>query len=275
MMSPMSNRGIKEDLKILGLDSTEVEVYNYLLQYEYQSLLEISRALNIPRATIYKAGDRLVKKMFAEWVLGETGVRLKAVRPDKLSFIIRKKEKELENIKESLEKVKLNANEILYLVPKTQVRYYQGREGLRQMLWNCLKAKGEIFGYSEFGRIEVVGREFYNQYVKEFKLRGIRDRVITTENSIEYIKKHVISHNERHQLSKWDIRILKSDDYYISGDSSIYNNVYAISYWKKGEIVGVEIENPEFVKMHKSIFEIVWNNSIPLHKYIKKIGLKI
>src|SRR5690606_5091074 len=107
-----------------------------------------------------------------------------------------------------------------------------------------------------------VGEEFYNKYVEEFRFRKIRDRVIGNEDCLQYASGYVVK--GKHQLNKDDLRILPKKTFYVSGDTSIYNNTYAVCWWDKGEVVGVEIENPELVKIQKSIFEILWGIAKPI-----------
>ncbi|MDQ6985600.1 MAG: hypothetical protein Q9M91_02220 [Candidatus Dojkabacteria bacterium] len=151
-------------------------------------------------------------------------------------------------------------------MPKTQVRNYFGVEGIKQIIWNCLKAKTEVIGYSQFGRVSVVGEKFYSKYVEEFKLRKIVDRSITNELGLEHVRTFVKP--GEHQQNLDNVRMIPKDKYYVSGDTSIYNNIYAVCWWDKGEIVGIELENPKLVKLQKSIFEMMWSLAEPISKYI-------
>jgi sugar-specific transcriptional regulator TrmB len=242
-----------------------------LLGARSMGMLELSRATNIPRSSVYRIASELVKMKFAEWVVDKRGNEIKVVLPEQLGFVVEDKKEELGELQDALHNLKDMVGNIVSGVPKTQVRYYQGVDGLRQILWNALSAKKYVIGYSEFGRIEPVGQKFYDRWVKEFKVRKLSDRVITNEKNFDYLKKYVISTLDRHQLDKTGIRIIPSDIYYCTGDHSLYNDVYAMSYWKKGEIVGVEIENSELVKMHKSIFELLWGIAKPLDEYLDNL----
>lgn len=264
----VGGKDISENLKKLGLDDREIEVYLTLLNKESFTIWRLSKDSGVPRSTVYRVVEDLVSKKFAEWVVGHKVQMVKAVRPKDLGSLVEEKKSEYESARESLETLQGMVKDVMSEVPQTQVRYYQGKDGLKQLLWNSLKADKEVFGYSEFGRIEVTGKSFYNKYVAEFKKRGITDRAITNEVGLEYIKKHVLTDIDRHQLEESGIRLIPEDIYYVTGDHSMYNNVYAISYWKMGEVVGVEIENPELVKMHRSIFEMLWKMAEPLVKYL-------
>lgn len=261
-------KDIAQNLTNLGLSNKEVEVYMALLNSKAMTILEISEVTNIPRSTVYHLAERLVDKKFARWILEHKSTSLEALRPDDLTPIVNEKKDAFETASESLSELQKMVKSLTVNVPKTQVRYYQGREGIKQILWNTLKAEKEVVGYSEFGRISVTERKFYNEYVREFRNRGLTDRVVCNELGFDYIRKHVIDAPIKHQLEETSIKVIPQKIFYVSGDHSLYNNTYSICYWKKGEIVGVEIENEELVKMHKSIFEILWKTADPLSKHL-------
>ncbi|MBN2101094.1 helix-turn-helix domain-containing protein [Candidatus Dojkabacteria bacterium] len=261
---------IHQNLIRLGLDENEAEVYMTLLGAPSMTILELSRSTNIPRSTVYRIAESLAKKKFAEWIIEHNSKKVRAITPEYLGFVVKEKKTELEEAEVSLNNLQDMIGNIVTKVPKTQVRYYQGKEGIRQIIWNTLKAKKGVFGYSEFGRIEVVGRNFYNDYVQEFRARGLTDRVIANENCFGYLDKHVLTELEKHQLESTGIRIIPKKIFYCTGDHSLYNNIYSISYWRKNETIGVEIENEELVKMHASIFEMMWKIAEPVADFFKK-----
>ncbi len=262
----VDSNDIKQNLINLGLDENEVTVYIELLNSDSQSILEVSKAVNIPRTTVYRLCEKLVDKKFAEWIIHENSQRIKAVRPLHLKFLIEEKKTELEITENALTTLQSMISENINSLPKTEVRYYQGKEGLKQMIWNCLRAKKEVVGYSVYGRREVTGETFYTKYVEEFRLRKIKDRTVVNEEALNYIKGFM--NPQQHQQNFDEIRFLPKSKFYVKGDISIYNNIYAVSLWREGEVVGIEIENPEIVKMQKSIFEILWGIAEPIGKYL-------
>lgn len=254
-------------MKNLGLDERESSIYLSLLEGESMSILELSRDTGIPRTTLYRIVDSLINKRFVEEEVHENGSKLVVKRPEELDFIVKEGLQELDGMKDALSSLKEVAEEITSTVPRTKVRYYKGIEGLQQMLWNSLKGS-DVIGYSEFGRVDMVGKKFYEEYVKEFRFRGSKDRVVSNQKCLDYYLSHILSEENKHQLDKDGIKILDKEIFYVSGDTSIYNNVYAVSYWKGSEIVGVEIENDELVKLHRSIFEILWKQAKPIDRYL-------
>lgn len=270
MLSTMADtrdvKDIKQSLRNLGLDELEIKVYLASLTEDSRSILALSRETKIPRTSVYRAADDLVNKNFAHWVIKDKSKHLRAVKPDSLGFLLEDKREQLESTKNSLYSLQMMASQITKNVPQTQVRYYKGKEGMKQLIWNTLDAEEEIIGYSQFGRKVVVGDKFYDSYVAEFKKRDIRDRAIGNENALKYVRGYVLT--EKHQQTTDDVRIVPTTKFYVSGDNSMYNNIYAVSYWDKGEIVGIEIENAELVKLHTSIFELMWEIAKPVNEYL-------
>lgn len=253
----------------LGLSELEAQVYMFLISRGPSTALIISRSLDVPRTSIYDTLTRLNSHGLVAQVLRHKTTQYKASPIEAFHKIISEQEDKLSNMSSSLKNLEsLLANQAKDL-QNTEVRYYQGPEGLRQMIWNCLKAKQEIVGYSVFGRVEVVGNTFYQKFVKEFDSRGLSDRVIAnpTKRTMDYIFKDVKP--GFHQLSFQNIRTLEEKKLYIAGDTMIYNNIYAVSYWQGHEVVGVEIENPDFVRHELSIFELLWELARPISSSLK------
>ena len=241
-----------------GLSSLEARIYLWLAKNQPQTILELASNLEVARTSIYDNIQKLLEKGLVERVILQKSQKIKAMSLESLYLLLAKRRTELEIAEKSLIELKKNISFTPDPSIATEVRYYKGAVGLQQMLWNSLNANKEIVGYSVFGRAEVVGEKFMSQWVLEFKRRGLRDRVIanTAKEVVDYIKKVVIP--KPHQLKVSDIRFLDKKELYIAGDIMIYNNIYAVCYWKEGEVVGFEIDNPEFVKSQLSIFEKLW-----------------
>lgn len=256
--------GKNENLRQLGLSDLEATLYIYLSENIPSSALDLSRSLVIPRTSVYDTLTRLSEKGLVERVIVSKSTLYKASPISRFDSIISGEKEKITAMTNSLRLLQTQLKPRVGELKSTEVRYYQGAEGMRQMIWNCLRAKKEIVGYSVFGRVEVVGTKFYDHFVKEFASRSLGDRVIAspTKRTMDYIFKDVKP--GFHQLSFQNIRCLEEEDLYIAGDTMIYNNIYAVSYWHGNEVVGVEIENPDFVKHELSIFELLWKTAKPI-----------
>jgi predicted DNA-binding transcriptional regulator len=252
-------------LTSFGLSPIESRIYLSLIQNTDQTIVQIAKETKIPRTTLYEHIQSLIKRGLVEQIIRYKSQSFKAFPIDILQNLIVQEQKRVEHLGTTLTELK---RELPLLserssLPETQVRYYHGASGFRQMMMHSLEAVGEFNGYSEFGRAHIVGQKFVEQWAEEVKKRHIIDRVITkrTKEIIAYL-----SETEQFHLRKefQRTRFLDEKLFPITGDVTMYNNTFAASWWTKGEVVGVEIENPEFVKLQKSIFELLWNIAKPL-----------
>jgi sugar-specific transcriptional regulator TrmB len=256
-----------QKMKSFDLDKRESEIYLSLLESGEMSVLEISKRTEIPRSTVYRLVSSLIKKGFLNEEVRENGIYISPKDPSELDYLMKAQKEKVDDMVSAIGSLSDLTKNFDTGNPKTKVRYYTGQKGLRQMLWNSLKARDGIVGYSEFGRLNIVGEKFYSKYVEEFRIRNLEDRVISNEDCLDYYVKYVLGEDKKHQIDDYGIRIIEKDKFYVSGDTSIYNDIYAVSYWSGGEVVGVEIENRELVKLHRSIFEILWEISEDITVY--------
>ena len=254
---------IEEKLSQFGLNHIEAEIYLYLLNKEPQTIVTISKVLNIPRTSIYDNALHLIEKGLVERIIQYKSQRLRAFPLNILQSIIDKEKTKIEELQKNLLDLEENVKHFLAPTTATQVRYYHGAQGFMQMMWNTLSAEKETIGYSEFGRIEVVGRKFTDRWYEETIKRKIVDRVITNPNP-SMLSKITKNPDHKYRDQYQNTRLLPEEKLYISGDTTIYNNIFAVCYWKQGEVVGIEIENAELVKTQKSIFELLWSLAEPL-----------
>jgi len=259
--SDMQNNLIK-----LGLSEKEISIYQFILTKSICSITAISKTTNIPRTTVYRICEDLANKKLIEWIIDQNGRKVHPANINSLEHIIIDKKEELENTKTTVNNLISLIKFTPKKVPLTQVRYFKGKEGTRQIVWNSLEAEKEIIGYSVYGRKEIIGEKFNDKYAFEFKKRNLIDKVITNKIFVPKIKKALAG---IHQQKYDHVRIIPQKDFYVSGDTYIYNNIYAVSFWNKDEIIGVEIENPEIAKVQKSIFNYLWQKAVPLVKFIK------
>lgn len=260
---------ITQNLEHLGFDKEEIEVYLSLLTDRTMTVLEISRQTNIKRTTVYRTIYSLKEKGIIEEVVDKQGTKVRAVHPAQFNQILESKRQEYEktstSIKNLTELVQLPESELA----RTQVRYYQGKAGMKQILWNTLHAKKDIYGESLYEWVSLVGETFLDKYNQEFSKRKLNDYALITEDTVSKVVKK-FDMPIHHQPSYDWVRVISKKKLYISGDTIIYNNIFATIFWKHGEIVGIEMENDEFAKMQLSLFKLAWETAIPLKKWLNK-----
>ncbi|MCA9391777.1 hypothetical protein KC614_01045 [candidate division WWE3 bacterium] len=260
-------------LKTFGVPEVAAKIYLQLASNPPLSINELSSQLTIPRTTIYDNVEKLIEFKLVERVFKHKSQKIKAYPIDTLQTMVDEQQSKADQLATSLDALKHN----LVISPNfntlTEVRYYQGVKGLEQLMWNTLKAKNDMVGYSTYGRREFVGKAFVKRYVEEFRRKRLKDRVIINPlpDTLDYLKKYVLT-GDVHQQSRSPelIRYLGENEIYISGDTTIYNDTFSVAYWLSGEVVGIEIDNKEFVKTQRSIFESLWKTAKPISEVIGK-----
>lgn len=251
---------LSELLKTFDFSIAEIAIYKHLLKSGPQTIVEISKFITTPRSTIYDSCQRMVHQGLLSKIEGYKTTKYEISTLDNIKRNIEKakldvktKEQDFNELKELLETTTRNVSDV-------NIKFYEGESGIEQILYNTLYAKTEIYGYSTYGRREFINMNFYNDYERNFKERGLKEKVLTNNatKTLKYIKKHFLPAYLK------DVRYLEINDICIGGDTSIYNNVYSTISWTKGKITGIEITSEEFVKLQKDIFKILWKRAKPI-----------
>lgn len=254
---------IIDNLNNFDLDPIESRIYLHLINKPPQSVLDIARTISIPRTSVYDNVQKLHERGLVERIIEYKRQLFKAASIEMFNTLIEKEKDRVTTLEKSFSALKKTFTTTLDPGTLTQVRYYHGAEGFRQMMWNALAATDEHIGYSELGRSSVVGKKYMTQWMKEMTERNIADRVIINpkKQSLAYLYAQ-----EEHAFRKLyqSTRVMDEKTLLISGDTTIYNNTFAVAWWKSGEVVGVEIENAQLVKTQKSMFEILWKLAKPI-----------
>ncbi len=251
---------IETKLKDFGLSDNEAKVYLSLLKSDKASIQNISKYNNIPRSTVYEILKALLNKGLIQEVIEDNKKEYKPYSLDILKHHFIEEQKKLEERIESLSSMEnVIGNISAQSLNNFEVRKYSGKSGARQLFWNTLDTKDIVCVYSYFGRSKYVGEEFYDSFVRESKIRNIKERVIInpSERVFDIINRHI---NTPHARTKpEDIKSLSTDQIDIQGETFIYNNIFATVFLDKEEIVGFEVENKDFVNTQRSIFNTHWN----------------
>lgn len=256
----------KQILSELGVSNEEALIYMTLLKQSPLSTTQIGKLTRIPKTNIYRHIDKMTSKGLIEKVVGARGILIKEKDPELFSLIYEKKAKEVDNLKSEIPAV-VNYFKNIKVITKqqTQFRYYEGIAGIKQLLWNTLRGKVQ-YGYSTLGRAYVIGEKFEFQLVSEGKKRKIEDRIIINDSiyTSDYLKKKEVV-KEITEL-KNIVRVIPENDFPISNDIVVYNNIFAVSSWKEGEIFGFEVENKSVAESQKAIHKLLWKMAKPLEE---------
>lgn len=244
-------------LRNLGLSKEACKIYLSLTIHGESTILSLSKYTNIDRSAIYRMLDNLLKSGVIEEIIEEKSLKLKAISPEKLEFLVKEKELNVQELRVELPSVVGLINQLgAETSSDTKVLYYRGLSGIKQMIWNVLKANNELVGYTYRALEEIVEIDFIEEWSLEFVNRNLKARDLY---SSEWLK----SRNEFPERAKghwetWQSRFISPKILNINHQLDIYNDVLALYNWHKGEVFGVEIYNDKIASMQKQIFEVLW-----------------
>lgn len=248
---------VKEFLNKLGLTNDEARLYLVLNQGGPSTILNLSRQSGINRTKIYRIIESMQKVGIIEEIIDQHKKLIKAVGLDTLELLIKEQESKAKYLRDTFPTVSnLIAGQKAVSQPGTKVLFYRGREGIRQQVWNTLRAKKEAVGYSYRHIGELIG-DYYQKWFAEWIEKKLLFRDIYSEEYLKSKNKEVIdSLTAPTEFIK--SRYIPSKIFPINHQMDIYNEVVSYYNWHEGEVFGVEIYNEKIASMQKQLFEIVW-----------------
>lgn len=241
-------------LSDFGLSEEEVELYLAILRGVGDTALIISRELKYKRTTVYRILDSLIDKKLVVTRLGERGSRFIATPPDQLDFLITDREHELQDLKSSLPKLKEQLSELTHNSgDDSKVLYYHGKDGIKQITYNSLKAKGELLTYELDNMDSFMSHNEAEKLRRRFANNRINIRTLTN-----VAKMDAWTNVTDLVQNFWEIRHLSPNGSPFQFEILIYNNVFCMYNYTGGKAFAVEIHNQELADMQRQLFEYLW-----------------
>ncbi|MFZ2556252.1 MAG: helix-turn-helix domain-containing protein [Minisyncoccia bacterium] len=136
------------------------------------------------------------------------------------------------------------------------VRFYEGLEGIKEVLHDTLTAKESIYTYADLEMIEKHIGDINRDYGRSRDKLNIKKRALlldTEENRFLL---------EGYHTKVTDVKLIKADAAPFRTVMQIYDG--KISYFTLGveQLVGVIIADPHIYEMHKILFNAMWNSPL-------------
>jgi len=244
-----------QNLKQLGLEEKEAEVYLAALELGPASIQSITKKSGVKRSTVYEMLKNLkTKGLVAETTKGKRKL-IVASEPEKLKRDMANRERLLNQILPDLNSI----SNISGLKPK--ITFYEGREGLREIyrlsLQNKVKTADWISPIKSI--VETVGEDFLNEYIeKRAKMKyWVRSIQVTEQQYDTYKYLDPRTFDKTYRRVRFTPRGMNVPNVIGLWD----NKVAVISSHKEG--IGFIIESEDFFKSIKALYELLWNASKP------------
>jgi sugar-specific transcriptional regulator TrmB len=248
---------LKNILHPFGLSEDESEIYLVLLHNGQLGALDVSRLTKIPRTRVYRNLDKLNQISLVSEKVSESGKKFLANSPKNLELIIKDKEVEIEKLKNSAPQIYSQLMSIASQAPVgSEVLFYRGIEGLKQINWNSTKTKG-TFRIMELESMNLfLDRAFAEKVRQEFVNNRIEVHQLSNTVSIS---EHT---NVKDATNFWKPKYIDPKKLKITFETFVYNDTYAMYYYtEENDVFGVEIINEQLAHQQKQIFDIVWRSA--------------
>lgn len=257
----MLNNELIHFLRRLGLGKEEGEIFLLLSERGPLTPLEISRISGINRTKVYRTLEDMCERQLATEEVQENSKKYISAGEDKLHKLLKERQTRIAELSEKFPIVSAALSQLKKKDQQdTKVLYYRGAKGVSQMIWNELRAKKEIVGYSYRAIETVAGAKFANDFYQEFVRRNLTIRDLYGEEYQRSLKniKRAATHDNPERINNIKSRFISEKVLEIPLQMDIYNEVVAMYSWQNQEVFGVEIYNGKVAKLQRQLFELAW-----------------
>lgn len=241
-------------LEKTGLSKEQAAVYEVLVKQGPLPAGKLSSFAGLKRGLTYKVlgeleGLGLVEKKDEP----KKVLRFEATHPLRMRDLVEKNERNAKDAREVLETVLPKLVSDFNLVSgKPGVQFYEGKEGVKEVLADSLTSKTEIYSYADIEAIVKYIKDTNEWYVAkrerlEIKKKGI---LLDTPFSRQYL-------TDYHKVVT-DTKFIKYDAPPFQSVMQIYDNKISYITLAPEHMIGVIITDQHIYEMHKYLFEYAW-----------------
>jgi sugar-specific transcriptional regulator TrmB len=243
----------------LDLDPKIADVYAALLAHGSQTISELARSSGVGRIPIYRLTEDLKKSGLVKVSIENKRSILSAASINKLQVLIANKEQELQDIQREYPKLaaRFALRAQAMQSSTTRVQFFEGIEGIKQVVWNQTKAKGETLTILSDNMQHHVNSAFFERWVRACNESGMRFRGIVGDAFLGRQKGWYADHsNER--LAHWDARYISPQKFPVPHTLAIFDDTILQYSWNTERLFAIEMHNQNIADMQRQLFELLW-----------------
>ena len=238
-----------------GLSEEQSLTYEALLDKGPQRASNLSDWTGIKRGLTYKVLEQLENMGLIEKKGGKGSVAVFAAgHPSLLMGNIERREKELALAKDVLEhSLGTLSSKYNLIAGKPNMRFYEGKAGLKQVLDDTLTSTEVIYTYTDLEAIEKYIPDVNREYSALREKKGIQKRgfLLDTPHARKII--------EDYHTNTTETKFIPYKTPEFGAIMQIYENKVSYITLKKESMIGIIIEDPTIYQMHRSLFEYFWS----------------
>lgn len=239
------------DFEHLDLTEKEGKVYIALLELGGGYVSAVARRAGLPRVNCYHTLENLVKKGLVNFITKNKVRFYTAEPPQKIINVLEEKTNYAKKILPEL----LSITNALAFKPK--IKYYEGLEGIKNILEDTLTAKKELLGYSNLKGVSEIFGDYIKIYAEKKIKKHIKTRLIcpSSKEAFSYVK-NFYPKNFPPELI--EILFINPKEFWFEHEITIYDNKVAVISLNKEESIGMIFESPMYAKSQTAIFNLAW-----------------
>ena len=238
---------IRQVLEQFGLNGRKADVYLAALELGSASVIDISKKASVKRTTCYD----ILQDLMREGLVSETFKEKKRLfvgeEPEKIQRSLKNRERLFSEILPQLQSI----HNVRGSKPK--IRFYEGKEGLKEVYGDTLKYNGEILGFASYDVVNTLGLDWADEYLKKRIKKGIYVRTIVPGEK-EMLKNFVEKDQEQRRMTK----VIDPKKYPFSIEINVYGH-NKVALMSAKEETGLIIEGAEIHNTMKLLFQLVWD----------------
>lgn len=250
------------DLTAAGLSPTEAKCYTALLASKEWKPADLAKTVNETRTNCYKILDNLVAQGLAERFDKDKKLHYRAANPLRLLELARERRAKQEASEKELELQAENlVQEYVKVHEQPGVRYFQGKDGIRQIFAEIARAREEVISINTKAGIDFYGFPEMHGLRMAAVEAGINRRSLTPD--IEAAPKDYAEKDPQVLLERtW----LKHTDYTAPVEWGAFDDkIFIISYGS--EALGMIIQSEQIATAFKQLYNLLERGQKLLPEY--------
>jgi sugar-specific transcriptional regulator TrmB len=241
----------EQQLATLGIEGKLYQAYVAALELGEASVQSVAQKAGLGRTTAYDLLSKLEKNGLIRIVI--TGKKQHVIAEDPVVFL-RRLELQRQAVDDLVPQLRSIYNRSK---SKPDIRFYEGEEGIRTVLWDTLSCRSKtlrgVLTMDEL--IDTSGRNEIDRFLAERVKRGISLRVLRSASK-DTEKIWPSSTEELRELRYAPQAVLFSMTMFIYDDKVTFLS-------SKKENYGMIFQSEEFSRLHENLFEGIWAVSKP------------
>lgn len=267
---------IQDILTEIGLDKKEIKVFLKLLQVASSRASTLAYQVGLPRTTVQNILLRLENEQIVTKSIEKNVHIYSPVHPENLIHVIEMKKRKVDaRYIRMIDDLKTITPQLLGMMKEgkniPRVRFFQGRDAVRQVLFDTLSSKTELKDFANIDAMFQYAQDINDEYVAEREKTSITKRSLLLDTPFA---RKVYESGEYSSKSHKGYKWIQSELYPFALELNIYDGKVSYITYVEDEFVGVIIENEYIYQMHDSMWNFIWDHLPEPKKLSKKTVMK-